>query len=76
MFAVAAMATSCIDNNDAHVQKLDMTAQEYNSNSYRSIYVVELDGCEYVVNKNAYSGGVCHKGNCKNELHKKSPTIR
>lgn len=45
-----------------------------NSFSNGQIYIVEIDSCEYIINKNASSGGVCHKGNCKNSIHWKTIT--
>lgn len=33
------------------------------------IWTVEHEGCEYVVYKSGYAGGITHKGNCKNKEH-------
>jgi len=33
--------------------------------SYGSYEIIELDSCQYVVFREAYKGGICHKGNCK-----------
>lgn len=29
-----------------------------------------IDGCEYIVSRNAYGNVVSHKGNCSNPIHK------
>ena len=34
----------------------------YESGTYE---VVVIDSCEYVVFRDSYKGGICHKGNCK-----------
>ena len=33
--------------------------------------IVNVDGCEYVFKKSGYSGGLAHKGDCKNLIHSK-----
>jgi len=30
---------------------------------------VNIEGCEYFVNKNSYGNILTHKGNCKNPIH-------
>jgi hypothetical protein len=35
-------------------------------------FVVEVDGCQYVVYHDFYAGGITHKGNCTNPIHKDS----
>lgn len=59
---------SC-SNNKQNDHPVKMSVKEYNSSGYRFMYTVEFEGCEYVITKNGYSGGVCHKGNCKNPIH-------
>jgi len=42
-------------------------------NSGKANLVTEIqviDGCEYIVSKNAYGNVVSHKGNCNNPIHK------
>lgn len=36
------------------------------------IHVVEIDDCEYIVN--TWRGGIVHKANCKNLIHKYGET--
>lgn len=42
----------------------------YNGKGIISTEVQIIDGCEYIVSKNAYGNVVSHKGNCKNPIHK------
>lgn len=34
--------------------------------------VVEFDGCQYIRSQGYYGYTFCHKGNCKNPLHKEN----
>ena len=35
-----------------------------------SIYVFEVDSCEYIIYNGSREGGIIHKENCKNPIHK------
>lgn len=51
------MLYSCNMNSDiAHSTK------QYN---YGQIEIIEVDSCEYILFRDAYKGGICHKENCK-----------
>jgi hypothetical protein len=43
------------------------------SSCYKATVVEEvqiIEGCEYLVSRNAHGNGLTHKGNCKNIIHK------
>ena len=55
MLLLAAVFSSCNnENNKSEVNK-----------DYNSYEIIKLDSCEYVVFRELYKGGICHKGNCK-----------
>lgn len=52
-------------------------ARKVDNSPIDGLQVVTIEGCEYFVVENgirtvsdAYSFTMCHKGNCKNEIHK------
>jgi hypothetical protein len=47
----------CIQNDDT--TKVVRTAKSEN------FYVIEFEGCEYIVYDGYQEGAICHKGNCK-----------
>ena len=50
----------CRYNDTAHEKK------GANLGLIGTIRSVEFDGCEYVIWKSGYAGGIAHKGNCSN----------
>ena len=52
---LAAVFSSCKIESDVSVV----------GTTYGPYEIIQLDSCEYVVFREAYKGGICHKGNCK-----------
>jgi len=67
----AAVLLGCTNEVDIYTDKPNtMTAEQYiSSGKFRAINIITLDSCEYVITNSGSSGGVCHKGNCKNPIH-------
>ena len=42
-----------------------------NSGLGHGVEIITVDECQYVFKKSGYSGGLTHKGNCKNLIHSK-----
>jgi hypothetical protein len=67
------MAAGCRANDDynpTHRQhqerKANVTRVKHESHFSDGIYIIEVDGCQYVWAKSGYGAGLTHKGNCSN----------
>jgi len=60
---VSGVFTACTDDS-SRVQK-DIVESEFGN----GITILTIDKCDYVYVKRGNSGGLTHKGNCKNPEH-------
>jgi hypothetical protein len=66
---VIAAAVGC-ENPDKD-KKPDEVKVDKSANA--AISVTTVNGCEYVVLKDYYAGGITHSGNCSNPIHRNYP---
>lgn len=70
LFLVFLSFYQCTDKKE-RTPETDSNLISTRSASYRSLEVVEIDGCQYVLWHNSYGSDMEHHGNCKNPIHNK-----